>query len=200
METKTGTLICRKCQGPHLTIKCGKDKVEAKLEDTPKPITHVGRKSYYEMQRENNMKNGIPEKSEEKSFEKNFEKPFEKTFEKAKEYNTKPFERTFEKSRNYDDKPNHMDRPRTFRTTYRVKLSNLPIDMTEEEMMHMTCDWGHIVRLKVLNYEETSVAYIDFGHEDEANYFVEAIDRTPFDMLLLTAERKDREVVKEMEV
>ena len=195
METKTGTLVCRKCQGPHLTIKCGKDKIEAKLEDTPTPIIHVGRKSYYEMKRENNIKNAIPEKSEE---------TFEKAFEKAKEYNVNPsnntksfertFEKTFEKSRNYDDKP------RTFRTTYRVKLANLPLDMTEEEMMHMTCDWGHIVRLKVLNYEDTSVAYIDFGHEDEANYFVEAIDRTPFEMLLLTAERKDKEVVKEIEV
>jgi hypothetical protein len=33
------------------------------------------------------------------------------------------------------------------------------------------------------------VAYIDFGFEDEAKYFIEAIDKTPFDSLLLSATR-----------
>jgi hypothetical protein len=59
--------------------------------------------------------------------------------------------------------------------------------MTEEEMMELTCDWGNVIRVKVLNYEESSVAYIDFGYMDEANYFIEAIDKTPFEYLILAA-------------
>jgi len=161
-EKKTGTLVCRKCNGPHLTIKCGKDKELHTPEKNPEEnhVKHVGRKSYYEMKQENENKKTDFDRSER------------------------------------PDRP----RQRQFKNTYRVKMANLPVDMTEEEMMHMTCDWGHIVRLKVLCYEETSVSYIDFGYEDEANYFVEALDRTPFEMLLLSVERKDREVVKELEV
>jgi len=55
-----------------------------------------------------------------------------------------------------------------FKTTFRVKLSDLPVDMSEEEMMELTCDWGHIVKIRIINYSEISVAYIDFGYEDEA--------------------------------
>ena len=70
---------------------------------------------------------------------------------------------------------------------YRVKLSELPRDIYEEELMELTFEWGHIVKVKVINYDENSVAYIDFGFEDEAKYFIEAIDKTPFESLLLSA-------------
>ena len=75
-----------------------------------------------------------------------------------------------------------------FKITYKVKLSELPIDMTEEEMMELTNDWGHIVRIKVLNYQESSTAYIDFGYKEEAEYFVKAIDKTPFESLIISAQ------------
>ncbi len=81
------------------------------------------------------------------------------------------------------------ERKQYFKTTYRVKISDLPIDMTEEEMMELTSEWGHIVRVKVLNYNESSVAYVDFGYEEEANYFVKAIDKTPFEMILISSTR-----------
>jgi len=83
------------------------------------------------------------------------------------------------------------DRKQYFKTTYRVKISDLPVDMTEEEMMELTCEWGHIVRIKVLNYNDSSVSYIDFGYEDEANYFIKAIDKTPFELILISASRVD---------
>ena len=126
---KTTTLTCRKCGGPHLTIKCGKETIK---EVIPEP-----KKVYTEFEEKN--------------------------------------------------EPKHRERKPYFKTTYRVKLSGLPEDIDEEEMMHMTCDWGHIVRLKVLNYEDNSVAYIDFGYMEEAEYFVEAIDKTTFDYLVLSA-------------
>jgi hypothetical protein len=132
---KTIALTCRKCGGPHLTIKCGKEAIK---EVIPEP-----KKVYTEFEEKN--------------------------------------------------EPKHRERKPYFKTTFRVKLSGLPEDIDEEEMMHMTCDWGHIVRLKVLNYEDNSVAYIDFGYEVEADYFVEAVDKTPFDYLVLSAQRVSSE-------
>jgi hypothetical protein len=129
----TNKIICRKCGGPHFTIKCGKEKKEEIIE-VEKNITY-----------------------------------------KTEKYNT------FEKK----------DRKQYFKTTYRVKISDLPVDMTEEEMMELTSEWGHIVRLKVLNYNESSVAYVDFGYEDEADYFIKAIDKTPFELILISATRVD---------
>lgn len=147
LQLKSGSLVCRKCSGPHLTIKCGKDKKEP--EKTQEPVIYQGRKTYTELKESYNKNNNIISHNE--------------FVERDKKSN------------------------RQFRSTYRVKLSNLPIDMTEEEMMELTCNWGNIVKIKVLSYEESSTAYIDFGYNDEANYFIEAIDKTPFDNLILTA-------------
>jgi hypothetical protein len=144
---KTIALTCRKCGGPHLTIKCGKE--------TAKEVVPEAKKVYTD-------------------FEELESKP-------RKDTDRKPYQSQSDNRRPY------------FKTTYRVKLSGLPQDIDEEEMMHMTCDWGHIVRQKLLNYEENSVAYIDFGYEEEANYFVEAVDKTPLDYLVLSATRVSSE-------
>ena len=134
----TNKIICRKCGGPHFTIKCGKEKTEEKKDIVIET-------------------------------------------EKNNTYKTEKYNNNFEKK----------ERKQYFKTTYRVKISELPIDMTDEEMMELTSEWGHIVRIKVLNYNESSVAYVDFGYEDEAEYFIKAIDKTPFEMILLSATRVD---------
>ena len=134
MENQSGPVnkvTCRKCGGPHFTIKCGKEKVvETPVVKEVKPL----------------VRESVPVRNQE--------------------------------------------RPRQyFKNTFRVKISDLPLDMTEEEMMELTCDWGHIVRINVINYEANSVAFIDFGYEEEANYFVEALDKTPFEMVNLLVSR-----------
>ena len=181
MEPKTGTLICRKCNGPHLTMKCGKDKKEEVI--SPTPITQIGRKTYKELRE---MNEPISDKKYKEQREMNEPEPI--TDKKYKDYIENDF---VERDR--------VRRP-SFKTTFRVKLSNLPIDMTEEEMIELTCDWGHVVRIRVINYEESSTSYIDFGYEDEAKYFIEAIDRTPFDNLLLSAMIVSSERVKDKEI
>ncbi len=138
----TNKIICRKCGGPHFTIKCGKEKTEEKKDI----IIETENKSEYKHKNNQDYKNNNFEKKERKQY---------------------------------------------FKTTYRVKISDLPVDMTEEEMMELTSEWGHIVRVKVLNYNESSVAYVDFGYEDEAEYFIKAIDKTPFEMILLSVTRVD---------
>jgi len=133
-------VTCRKCGGPHFTIKCGKEKVVAphavKEEKTP-------------------VRDYIPGRNQERH----------------NQY---------------------------FKNTYRVKISDLPLDMTEEEMIELTCDWGHIVRINVINYEANSVAFIDFGYEEEAKYFVEALDKTPFEKINLLVSRVESNYRKKL--
>jgi hypothetical protein len=159
-------VVCRKCGGSHFTIKCGKEK-------QPEQSTKVDKSKLEENK-----------KSDDKTQDK---------INKQADTNIK---KSWYGDRNdRDRKPRYEDSNRTFekrpyfKTTYRVKLSDLPIDMSEEEMMELTCDWGHIVRIRVLNYYESSVAYIDFGYEEEADYFVKAIDKTPFGFLVILAQR-----------
>ena len=139
-------IVCRKCGGDHLTIKCGKTKDEKPVEE--KPI-------------------------EEKPVE-------EKLVEKIEENNNNNQEKL------EDNKETRRYEPRV---SYRVKVSELPNDITEDEMMELCNNWGYITKLKVINYEDTSVAYIDFNKEECADYFVEALHRTPFEHLLLNVTR-----------
>ena len=141
-------IVCRKCGGDHLTIKCGKTKDEKPVEE--KPI-------------------------EEKPVE-------EKLVEKIEENNNNNQEKL------EDNKETRRYEPRV---SYRVKVSELPHDITEDEMMELCNNWGYITKLKVINYEDTSVSYIDFNKEECADYFVEALHRTPFEHLLLNVTRVD---------
>ena len=141
----TNKIICRKCGGPHFTIKCGKEKNE-----------ETEKKPDYKQKNNQDHKNN-------------------QDYKNNQDHKNNTFER--------------RERKQYFKTTYRVKISDLPSDITEEEMMELTSEWGHIVRIRVLNYKESSVAYVDFGYEEEADYFVTAIDKTPFELILISVIR-----------
>jgi RNA recognition motif-containing protein len=140
-ENKDKKLVCRKCSGSHLTIKCNKEQTTTKL-DQDTFSTH------------NNVLNS-----------------------KNKFNLTNP--NTSKINKNYRER-NHI------RSINRVKITDLPSDMTEEEMMELTYKWGHIVRIRVLNYNESSTAYVDFEYKEEAEYFVKALNKTPFEYLLIS--------------
>jgi hypothetical protein len=124
MNKMENTIICRKCGGPHFTIKCGKETI-------------------------NNIIDLEPEEKQD-----------------------------------YRTKKSNISRPP--RITYRVKISDLPLDMTQEEIMDLTKDWGNVIRAKVIVYDDNAVAYIDFSHKDQAKYFEEAINNTPFEHRVLS--------------
>lgn len=161
MDNNIKSVVCRKCGGPHFTIKCGKEK---KVEE---PIV----KSL-----ENNKKNDITIENE----------PCEKV--KTISQATLDKKSKIFLSNEINKNKQNYNRP-VFKNRYKVKIAELPLDMTNEEMMELTFDWGYILNIKVLNYEDKSVAYIDFGYEDQADYFVKALDKTPFDYLLLNVSR-----------
>ena len=148
MENTVGNenkILCRKCGGPHFTIKCGKEK---KLEEKK---VEIDTKPQY-----------IESKSNSENFHRNKDHSDRENFQRG-------------------------ENKKYFKKTYRVKLSELPIDMTEEEMKILITDWGHIVRVKIIVYPENATAYIDFGYEDEAEYFIEAIDKTCLEYKIISA-------------
>ena len=82
---------------------------------------------------------------------------------------------------NTSDKRNNNN----FEQIYRLQISNLPLDITNEEMKELLSGWGTILKIKVINYEETSVAYIDFKYKDQSEYFINALDKTHFDKMTM---------------
>jgi hypothetical protein len=72
---------------------------------------------------------------------------------------------------------------------YKVKISYLPVNMTEYELNNLLIDWGSIGKIKLLNYDDYSNVYIDFNNEEEADYFVKALHKTPFDHEIINVEK-----------
>ena len=126
---------CRKCGGPHVTLKCGKEKQD---------LTTI--------------------------LDNKFALP------KKEEYNNH--------KHNYSDK---IDK----RKIITVRISNLPDDITVPELNNLVSEWGRIGRINLNNYDNTT-CYIDFYFKDEAEYFLKAIDKTPFDNLILTVDIMDK--------
>ena len=118
-------IVCKKCKGPHLTIKCGKQK-----------------------------------KKETSSQTKN---------NRNQHYNKKSF--------------NRIDKSKKVC----VKISNLPEDITLKELNDLLQEWGSIGRI---NFGKSVyvTAYVDFYLPEEADYFIRALDKTPFDNLILNVD------------
>jgi hypothetical protein len=94
---------CRKCGGPHLTMKCGKGKYKSKL----------------------NYSN----------------------------YNNKIF---------------------------KVKIQNMPLDITNENIEYMLKDWGDINKFYINTFDKynCSNVLIQFLNKEQAEYFVKTVNNT----------------------
>ena len=124
---------CRKCGGPHVTLKCGKEKQDlSAILDTK----------------------FAPPKKEE--------------------------------SHNDNHKHNYSEKIDK-RNIVTVRISNLPDDITVPELNNLVSEWGRIGRINLNNYDNTT-CYIDFYFKDEAIYFIKALDKTPFDNLILSVD------------
>ena len=110
--------------------------------------------------------------------------------------NTNNYKDNYNRNNNYKDKDNsrpfYTDNNRNFKNKiYRVKISQLPNDITEKEMMELTFDWGDIIKIKVLNYEEHTIVYIDFKYEDQSEYFIKALHKTSFEYTIISVVRAE---------
>jgi len=68
-----------------------------------------------------------------------------------------------------------------------IKISNLPSDITIKELNDLLQPWGKIGNIN-FGKSVNVTAYIDFYDNNEAEYFIRALDKTPFDNLILNVE------------
>jgi RNA recognition motif-containing protein len=72
--------------------------------------------------------------------------------------------------------------------TYTISISNLPNDINKYELHDLLKEWGNINKIKVKNYDYNSVAFIDFTDKKQSDYFIKALDKTPFEHEIITVE------------
>lgn len=168
-NTETKLIKCRKCGGPHLTIKCGKNNsVEKPVEKSVEPPVEqpVDVNSYlYKLQL--SIDNSTTEKIDN-NIVKNIVK-------KADNNDTDQTYKKYEKS--------------SYPTINKVKISNLPLDLTQYELTNLLEDWGHINRVTVKNYNDSTVAYVEFKFKDEVEYFIDALSGTSFEHHIIYIEK-----------
>lgn len=150
--------MCRKCGGPHLTIKCGRSHLTTKCEESHLTTKCRKENNFFNNQLETNNHNIISDIDLSK-----WQTP-KKIYNNTNKYNKQ-----------------------TYHTVYRVKLSELPNDITFNEISNLMNDWGNIVKNKLVSTGDTITAYIDFGYKEQAEYFIAAIDKTPFNYRILSA-------------
>jgi RNA recognition motif-containing protein len=72
---------------------------------------------------------------------------------------------------------------------FSIKIKDLPNDMTQEEVEELMAEWGQIYRIKVNNYDDCSIVYVDFKYEVEADHFIKALNKTVFDNVIISVEK-----------
>jgi hypothetical protein len=69
-----------------------------------------------------------------------------------------------------------------------IKISNLPSDISVPELAELISPWGEIGNINIKNYSEAYCSYVDFYNKNEADYFIKALDQTPFDNMIIRTE------------
>ena len=156
----TNSLKCRKCGGNHLTIKCGKDNGEKTTNKSPK-YNDNNKSPSYEI-----VNNKSPKYNDNKS------SSYEIVNNKSPKYNDN-------NKLHHDDNKSKFSRP--FTKYGKVKITDLPKDITVEELQEFLYDWGDIKYINIKEYYNDTVAYIEFKDEKQADYLIEALNNTPFD-------------------
>ena len=188
------TLIkCRKCGGPHVTLRCGKEKTEPLISEPPPQQPYQKFNKPYM----NKYDNKGPYENKGPYINKPYEnKPYENKgpyvnkgpyINKPYTYNNKSYDNKSYDNKSYGNK-SYIDK----RKIVTVRISNLPDDITIEELTELVSEWGMIGRVNMSNYECKS-GFIDFYNIAEADYFVKALNKTPFDSLILRVEILDKD-------
>lgn len=133
-------LQCKKCGGPHLTIKCGKNNNQ---EQNNSYLNNSPRRDSNRNNSHRNNSNG--NNSNRNNFNRNKEK-------------------------------------------FCVRISNIPDDLTIRELNDLLLEWGYIGKINFNNNIKYKAAYINFYIKEEAEYFVKALHKTPFDTFIIDVE------------
>ena len=72
---------------------------------------------------------------------------------------------------------------------FTIRMSNLPNDLRLAEVNKLMLDWGDIGKININDKNRNNISvFIDFYLKEEAEYFVEAFDKTPFDNYIINVE------------
>ena len=191
MENNGPKLVCRKCNGQHLTIKCGKE-TKSVIENIINNSENETFNKHEEYQKSYERRDKDMHVSNQRvGYESGFKnKDFNNKDFKHKDFKHKDFKNENFNNKDFNNKDyKHNDHKQDRRPLHKVKMSNLPVDISEEELYELLYEWGHVVRMRLLNYESNSTAYIEFKDKEPADYIVEALDKTPFEHIMLDVER-----------
>lgn len=101
----------------------------------------------------------------------------------------KPFDKN---NRNKDNRSNKNDVKRKKfndnKEKFVVRISNLPDDITVNEILNEVSKWGDVGNVNVKKYYDSTSCYIDFYNLDEVKYFIGAFDNTLFDHMVINVE------------
>ena len=122
-----------------------------------------------------------------------------KKVDKEKSYKKNDFSSNndYRKSNNSSDRRNNFTDRRNNSYDKRngkkfvIQISNLPKDINIKELNDLIEPWGDIGNINIKHYSETVCSYIDFYNSDEASYFVDALNSTPFDNLIINVKLMD---------
>lgn len=163
-------LTCKKCGGNHLTIRCGKN-------------------------RKNSNSSTVSDKNSRSSRGRNRDQSRGQNYEQNRGRGRGRDRRTNSYRRN-----NYRDTA----SKVCVKISNLPEDMGVAELNGLMQDWGRIGRINLKRYTNYNkyndhkksytqmTAYVDFYSKEQAEYFRDAIDRTPMEYQMLSVTILDK--------
>ena len=100
---------------------------------------------------------------------------------------SKNYKKNYQKTNNFKNK-NNFNKNHNFKNKICVRITNLPSDITIHELASLVKEWSDIGRINFNNSNRFKNAYIDFYNKEEADYFVKALDKTPFDNLIIGVE------------
>ena len=140
----------------------------------PSPVPNNEVKEFKKTSRKVNKSNRSDNKSFSRSDNKSFSRSDNKSFSRS----------------DRDDRFNYKSSKRISknRKKHVVRISNLPEDVTSKELVDLISEWGEIGNVNIKSYSESVSSYIDFYNKNEADYFVEALDTTPFDHYIIKVE------------
>ena len=133
--------------------------------------------------------NPPPVVEEKKSEDTNKSSNKEKSEYSNKTYNKeKKVQKISKPTDNKKNSKGKNNRKNEDRMKHVIKISNLPTDIEVKELYNLITPWGDIGNINIKLYTDVTCSYIDFFNLDEAKYFVEALNSTPFGNMILRVE------------
>jgi hypothetical protein len=174
-------LQCKKCGGPHLTIKCGKNNSNRNnnMNNSSNNMNNSSNNMNNSSNNMNNSSNNMNNSSNNMNNSSN-----SNSYKNTSHRNNMNNSNRNNFNRNNSDR-NNFNRNRE---KFCVRMSNIPDDLTIRELSELLLEWGDVGKINFNNNIKYKAAYIDFNIKEEAEYFVEALHKTPFDTFIIDVE------------